>query len=176
MSKKTVSQPPFDVKAMVQSLLAPFHGNQEWFDEQYKRWGENDVSRWLREFKTVGLFVPRQTGRTRALAQIFSLVEETLFIVPNLPAKDALVSNCSNQNPDFIGYPRKAVERKRVVTPYELKRSILYRKNGKPDPIPPAKLIIVDDASYFFGNLKYNQFYDWLAERGGHDQVILRAN
>jgi hypothetical protein len=176
MSKKTVSQPPYDVKAMVQSLLAPFHGDQTWFDEQWKRFGHHDTATWLCEFKTVGLFVPRQTGRTRALAQIFNLVGEALYVVPNLNIKRMLIENCANQNPDFIGYPRTAIDRRRVLTPYEIKRSVLHRKKGEEDPIPSAKLIIVDDASYFFGNMKYTQFYEWLAERGGPDQVILRVN
>jgi len=175
MSKKTVSQPPFNPKEMVQSLLAPFHAEQEWFEEQYRRAAPPDDI-WLRDWKTVGFFVPRQTGRTRALAQIFNLVGEALYIVPNLRIKKMLIQNCANENPDFIGYPRAELESVRVCTPYEVKRSILHRKKGLPDPIPPAKLIIVDDASYFFCNMKYTQFYEWLAQRGGRDQVILRVN
>jgi hypothetical protein len=170
MQMTTTSRPAYDFKAMVQSLIEPFTTNAEWFEECRLMIGCDD-GHYLKEFKTVGIAGPRQCGKTKMLMELFSVTPDSLYVVPNLPLKNALIGWATNPVSER-GYGL-TIPVDRVVTSYDIKQAINAVKHGGEDTLPKASTIFVDSPYGVFSELRKAKFYNWLAERGGHKQIII---
>jgi len=166
----TTSRPPYDIKAMVQSLIEPFTTHAEWFEEYRKMIGCDDGF-YLRDFRTVGITAPRQCGKSKALAELFSERPESLYVVPNRDWRTQLISHAGKSIEDR-GYGLKLPE-DRIVTPYDIKQAIKASNDGKPDTLPEATTIFIDSPQCVFAELRRTKFYNWLAARGGNKQIII---
>lgn len=166
----TTSRPAYDFKAMVQSLIEPFTTNAEWFEE-CRRIINSDDGFFLKDFKTVGVTGPRQCGKSKALMELFSETPDALYVVHNLPLRNALIGWATNPIEER-GYGLTIPE-DRIVTSYDIKQAINAVKHGGEDTIPKATTIFVDSPYYVFSELRKAKFYNWLAARGGHKQIII---
>lgn len=166
-----ISRPPYDFKAMVQSLIEPFTTNAEWFDEARRTLPLMYDDFYLREFKTVGITAPRQCGKTKALAELFSETPNSLYVVPNLDWRKMFINNATNPV-EHRGYG-VTIPEDRVITPYDIKQAIKAVKNDEKDNLPEATTIFIDNPYGVFSELRKAKFYKWLAERGTHKQIII---
>ncbi|MCO6704684.1 hypothetical protein [Streptomyces sp. CHB9.2] len=123
----------------------------------------------LRDFRTVGLTVPRQCGRTRYAVERLKANERAILLVHSKNLREALTEHTHA----YTGRKLNAYECSRIYTTWDVRRAInSYNAQGQDLLCQAVDEVIVDDALYFFENVKRNSFYKWLADRGGDNQKI----
>ncbi len=130
----------------------------------------------LRDFRTVGIKVPRQCGKSFEAVQRVIRNEKAIMICINDSLRKAISTNVSSEimgrHPH--GEPLKPHQIARMYTVDEVIKAIRSVRNGQQDILlEGANEIIVDDSHWFFQLVRENQFYQWLWERQGADQKIL---
>jgi hypothetical protein len=130
---------------------------------------------WLRDYRTVGFFIPRQCGGTSwILKQIIADPSAILFT----KYRDNIVVNFDADGVcDVMGHRKSILPmavQARLYEAYDLsefvKQGILLEW--------PTKLLIIDNSSVVFNNIRINKFHDWLEQSPGvtKDTVIVRIN
>ncbi|MND14851.1 hypothetical protein D3C87_1288390 [compost metagenome] len=123
----------------------------------------------LKDFRTVGLIVPRQCGRTYCALRRLVSNERAMMIVANEAIRDVMASNYTHH----CGLEMPAYTQARIYTIKEVQKAMKAVQNGQQDIlVANINEIIVDDALYFFENVRRNQFYKWLHDRAGDEQII----
>jgi hypothetical protein len=133
-------------------------------------WARAEGVTLLKDFRTVGLIVPRQSGRTYCALRRLVSNERAIMIVHNESIRDVMASNYTHHCGKEM--PRSTVAR--IYTTKEVQKAIKAVQNGQQDILlANANETIVDDALYFFENVRRNQFYKWLHDRVGDEQLIV---
>lgn len=156
----------FDFDATVQGLKELVK-----YQEEQALWSGATGATLLKEFRTVGVHMPRQCGKTYGAVKLLLANEKAILITIN---------------EDFRTHVASAHERAfneklqpslltRIYTAEEVVNAIRTVRNGQQDILlEKANEIIVDDSYYTFNELiKSNRFYNWLSVRGGADQIIV---
>ena len=130
---------------------------------------------WLRDFRTMGFFVPRQNGVTSwMLKQIIAEPDSLMFT----RFRDHYVSNFDSQGVCDVMVPKTSMlsddVKQRLREPFDLS-SWIKQKNYR---VTPLKLLIIDHSCVVFNNIRINKFYEWLEQSPGvtADTLILRIN
>jgi hypothetical protein len=125
----------------------------------------------LRDFRTVGVKVPRQCGKSFEAVQRLIRNEKAIMICINDALRKSLAT-ITHSHPH--GEPLKPHQIARMYTVDEVIKAIKSVRNGQQDILlAGANEIIVDDSHWFFQLVRTNQFYQWLWDRQGADQKIL---
>lgn len=138
--------------------------------EEAANWSHVDDMCLLRKFRTVGLTVPRQSGRTRCGLKRLVENERSILLVCNKVLKGAM----SGTYKQYHGRELTPYEQSRIYTARDVIQAIARNARQGDDLIlETVEEIIVDDAWYFFDKVRRNSFYKWLADRGGKEQKII---
>lgn len=130
---------------------------------------------WLRDYRTVGFFMPRQTGATSWLLKQLLGEPDSLFITR---WRANIIVNFDAEGKCDVFSPKTSMlsdsVQKRIVEPFDLSQWI---KRGQLR-IEPLKLLIIDGSSAVFNNIRINKFHDWLEQSPGvtKDTVVIRIN
>lgn len=125
----------------------------------------------LKEFRTVGVYMPRQCGKSYGAVKLLVANEKAILITIN----DDFRTHVSGAHERAFNEKLQPSVLARIYTATEVVDAIRSVRNGQQDILlEGANEIIVDDSHYMFTELiKSNRFYNWLAARGGDDQIIV---
>jgi hypothetical protein len=130
---------------------------------------------WLRDFRTMGFYVPRQNGATAwMLKQILQEPDSLLFS----KYRDHLIQNFDGAGVCDVMKPKtsmlSAEVQARMHEPFELSQWIKHQNYR----IKPLKLLVIEQSCVVFNNIRINKFYDWLEQSPGvtSETLILRIN
>lgn len=165
---------PFDPKALLCALIEPYVEQAAWFDTKFEEGHYIEVEdRFIRDFKTVGVTLPRLIGKYKAIAEIFQMLPDSVMVFPNAQLRSSVLSNLANPAPHGIQF---RPDPSRVLTPYEVKASFKALADNQTDKIPDVKFIIVVDARYTIDNIRPGRFYQWAALKAGKDALIITVD
>lgn len=140
--------------------------------DMFEHYGKNA---WLRDFRTMGFFVPRQNGATMwMLKKVLAEPQSLMFT----RFRDHYISNFDAQGDCDVMRPKDSMlsedVQQRLREPLDLSHWI-KRKDYRTEPL---KLLILDHSSVIFNNIRINKFYDWLEQSPGvtAETLILRIN
>lgn len=138
----------------------------------YEHYGKNA---WLRDFRTMGFFVPRQNGATMwMLKKIIAEPDSLMFT----RFREQFITNFDGEGNCDVMAPKTSLlsddVQWRLREPLDL--SIWIKRNNY--RVQPLKLLILDNSSVIFNNIRINKFYDWLEKSPGvtSETLILRMN
>ncbi|ARV77382.1 hypothetical protein FDI21_gp329 [Pseudomonas phage Noxifer] len=130
---------------------------------------------WLRDFRTVGFFIPRQTGATSwMLKKMLAEPDSMLFS----KFRENYIVNFDANGVCDVMQPKQSMlseaDQAKIREPIDLSLWI-KRKEYR---VEPLKLLIFDFSSSIFNNIRINKFHEWLERSPGitHDTVIIRIN
>jgi hypothetical protein len=161
----TTTKMTIDYDAIMQGLTAAVEARKE-----SALWCNAEGPTLLKEFRTIGIVVPRQCGRTYTALKRLVENERAMLIVPNSAVRDSMATNYHHHCGQELGAYAKA----RIYTYRSVQEAMkAVFKDQQDILIANANEIIVDDALFFFEDVRRNQFYKWLHTRGGDDQLIV---
>lgn len=156
----------FDFDATVQGLKELVK-----LREEQAEWAFAQGATRLKEFRTVGVHLPRQCGKSFGAVKLLVANERAIMITIN----EGFRNNVSSAHEFHTKEKLQPSVLARIYTASEVVNAIRTVKNGQQDILlEGANEIIVDDSHYMFTELiKSNRFYNWLDKRGNPDQVIV---
>lgn len=118
----------------------------------------------LKDYRTIGLTIPRQSGATHYLLEQLKNNEDAILIVSEGLYKalkgELLLS--------LIG---------RIYTPVEIQRAIRLVRSGQQDHLlANVNLVLIDSGVSFFEYVRRNKFYQWLFTRSGEELTVVVFN
>lgn len=165
MSEVTTTKMTIDYDAIMQGLTAAVEARKE-----SALWARAEGLTLLKEYRTIGIVVPRQCGRTYTALKRLVENERAILVVVNNSIREAMASNYHHH----CGKDLNAYAKSRIYTYSEVATAIGKVEFDQQDVLlANANETIVDDALYFFENIRRNKFYKWLHKRGGDDQLIV---
>ncbi|MNE58193.1 hypothetical protein D3C80_1532080 [compost metagenome] len=156
----------FDFDATVQGLKELIKHREE-----QAHWSGVSGATLLKEFRTVGVHMPRQCGKSYGAVKLLLANEKAILITIN----EDFRKHVSGAHERAFNEKLQPSVLARIYTATEVVNAIRTVKNGQQDILlENANEIIVDDSHYMFTELiKSNRFYNWLDKRGNPDQVII---
>lgn len=137
--------------------------------KEHAVWANAEGVTLLKEFRTVGLIVPRQCGRTYCALRRLVSNKRAMMFVHNADLREVMAASYTH----YCGQEIPAHTLARIYTTKEVRVAMKSVQNGQQDIlVANANEIVVDDALYFFENVRRNQFYKWLHDRAGDEQII----
>ncbi|MNP98200.1 hypothetical protein D3C85_108130 [compost metagenome] len=156
----------FDFDATVQGLKELVKHREE-----AALWCGAEGATLLKEFRTVGVHLPRQCGKSFGAVKLLIANEKAILITISEDFRKHVSSAHEFHTKEKLQPSVLA----RIYTASEVVNAIRSVKNQQQDILlEGANEIIVDDSHYMFTELiKSNRFYQWLATRGGADQIVV---
>lgn len=156
----------FDFDATVQGLKELVK-----LREEQALWAGVEGPTLLKEFRTVGLHLPRQCGKSYGAVKLLIANEKAIMIT----ISEDFRKQVSGAHEFHTKEKLQPSVLARIYTATEVVDAIRSVRNGQQDILlEGANEIIVDDSHYMFTELiKSNRFYNWLDKRGNPDQVII---
>lgn len=121
----------------------------------------------LREFFTIGIKAPRQSGKTVWIMRYIAEHPAALIVMPNDALRDQFIQHASTGEFGFFGkledytpMPADILDRM-VITAKELNQLI---KDGTVLSARPSR-VIIDGAYFIFNNVRLAKYYDWLGKQ-----------
>jgi len=118
----------------------------------------------LKEWRTIGVCTPRQSGSKAWMVQQMRENHEATLITVNIPLRNHILSELGDGFED------------RVFTCYEIARlSRAWRKDIAGTPkMNLGKVTYIDTPDVCFGVVKRSHFYNWLAHHVDLDHLIIK--
>lgn len=118
----------------------------------------------LKEWRTIGVCAPRQSGSTHWMIQQMRESPDATLITVNLPLRRYILAQLGEEYED------------RVFTCYEIARlSRAWRKDIAGTPkMNLGKVTYIDTPDVCFGIVKRSHFYNWLAHHVELDHLIIK--
>lgn len=127
----------------------------------------------LKDYRTVGLYLPRASGATHYLLEQLKNNERAILIVPTKGIKGTVVDNFTF----FTGETLSPSMIHRIHTSDDILKAIKTVRNGQQDYLlETVELILIDSGTRFFERIRRNKFYQWLYTRGGNNQTVVIFN
>jgi hypothetical protein len=114
-------------------------------------------STYIKELRTIGVYAPRQTGKTHYVAGMVNNNDDCVAIVPNQLIKSNMTSRGTDPN--------------KVATSQDL-----LNMNSERAKEFFKKKVIVDESGYVFDRIRRNKFYKLVADSVGRDALVILIN
>lgn len=122
-----------------------------------------DICRFLREFRTIGVTGPRQTGKTSQFVKKVMDDPNSILICANSMTRNFILS--------LVTFDQQPELKRRTFLSTSLKLEIDRKVEDR--KFPAFTKIYIDDATYVFLKVRRGKFYEWLASLNISNPLII---